>query len=358
MNSPTIFDELDQAIDQMMAEPETARPSVRPAGELGDLLDVAFDLRHLPRPDFKMRLKTELEWQSWSPAAGTALKTPQTQRPLTPKALAEEAGIMPSLSGNSYGIYQVRRVNFAASVLLHAAAVAVIVGLGVMMQNHSKDGVQTGPTVTLLARYQPVVPMSKKAGGGGGENSKLSASFGGPPKTSMQQLTPPVVVRPKEESKIMAEPTAVADLKLSASPQVGDQLSKLMAPSAGTSSGGGVGSGSGGGYGTGRGDGNGSDNGVGIGGSGSITKPKILYSPEPEFSEEARKLKRQGVVVMTVLVGVDGRIHDAQITRSPGMGLDEKALETVKLWKFEPARTSNGTPVAVHASIEVNFRLY
>ena len=135
-----------------------------------------------------------------------------------------------------------------------------------------------------------------------------------------------------------------------------------MEPSSGTGSGSGVGSGSGGGYGPGQGRGVGrGDNygyGGGVAGNGHITTPKLIYSPDPEFSEEARKAKYQGVVIMTVLVGADGRVHNAQITRSLGMGLDEKALETVKLWKFDPARASDGNPVAVYASIEVNFRLY
>src|SRR5437762_12672529 len=98
MNSPTIFDELDQAIDQMMAEPDSARAGAR--AEIGELLDIAFDLRHLPRPDFKMRLIAELEWQNWSPGASTRLETPPQRR-----ARAAEADIMPTLSGNGYGIY-------------------------------------------------------------------------------------------------------------------------------------------------------------------------------------------------------------------------------------------------------------
>jgi TonB family protein len=358
MNSPTIFDELDQAIDQMMVEPDTERPSA--CAEIGDLLDVASELRHLPRPDFKMRLKAELEWQNWSPATGSRLETPPPRR-----VRASEVDVMPTLSGNGYGIYPIRRANFATSALLHAGMV-VFLALGVvMMQNRLKGPVQAGPTVTLLTPYQPMTPAvhQKAGGGGGGDHSKLQTSAGEPPKTSMRaQLAPPVVVRPKDESKIMAEPTVVADLKLPDSSKVGDQLSKLMAPSNGSGVGSGVGSGSGGGYGSGhgRGDGPGSDygHGSGNGGNGHVTTPKLIYSPDPEFSEEARKAKYQGIVVMTVLVGADGRVHDARITRSLGMGLDEKALETVKLWKFDPAKTSEGDPVAVYASIEVNFRLY
>jgi TonB family protein len=355
MNSPTLFDELDQAIGQMMSEPDAPRPNVR--AEIADLLDVAIDLRHLPRPDFKMRLKAELEWQNWSPAEGAGLETPLLHRAFTRKPGVAETDLMPSLSGNGYGIYPVRRANFAASVLLHVAAVVVFVALGVMMvQKQQKDRNQTLSVVTLLAPYK------NGGGGGGGDRSIQPASEGGRPKTSMQQLVPPVVIRPREDSKIMAEPTVVADLKLAASPQVGDQLSRLMAPSNGPGAGGGIGSGSDGGVGPGHGVGSGPGNDYGNGGaraeSGHITKPKLIFSVDPEFSEEARRLKYQGVVVVTVLVGVDGRIHDARITRSLGMGLDEKALETIKLWKFEPARASNGSPVAVYASIEVNFRLY
>jgi len=379
MNSPTIFDELDQAINQMLAtpaesdesgDPEASQPNAR--AEIGELLSIASDLRNLPRPDFKMRLKAELEWQNWSPGTRLSLEIPSRRKALVGKVmprkpLAAEADIMPTLSGNGYGIYPVRRANFAVSVLLHAAAMVVFVALGVMVvHDHSKDSIQTGPTVTLLTPYQPMAPGASKkdsGGGGGGEKSKLDLSAGGPPKTSMRaQLAPPVVILPQKDSKIMAEPTVVADLKLPDSHQTGDQLSKALALSSGTGTGSGVGSGSGGGYGSGHGRGYGPGNGFGHGGgeagNGSVTKPKLIYSPDPEFSEEARKSKYQGVVVMTVLVGADGRIHNAQVTRSLGMGLDEKALETVKLWKFEPARASDGSPVAVYASIEVNFRLY
>jgi TonB family protein len=294
------------------------------------------------------------------------LETPSQRKALVRKSRPAEANIMPTLSGNGYGIYPIRRANFAASVLLHVAAMVIFVALGAMVvQNRPKDHSQAG-SVILLSRYQPMASAAQKkpgGGGGGGERSKLQASAGGPPKASMRaQLAPPVVIRPKEESQIMAEPTVVADLKLPDSLKVGDRLSKAMAPSNGPGVGSGVGSGSGGGYGAGHGTGVGrGDNygyGNGVGGNGHITTPKLIYSPDPEFSEEARKSKHQGVVVMTVLVGTDGRIHDAQVTQSLGMGLDEKALETVKLWKFEPARASDGSPVAVYASIEVNFRLY
>ena len=65
----------------------------------------------------------------------------------------------------------------------------------------------------------------------------------------------------------------------------------------------------------------------------------------------------QGVVLLWVVIGSDGRTHDVRVQRSLGMGLDEKAIEAVRNWKFEPA-TKDGQPVAVQVNVEVNFRLY
>jgi len=90
---------------------------------------------------------------------------------------------------------------------------------------------------------------------------------------------------------------------------------------------------------------------------GGVSAPRTIFSPDPEYSEEARKAKYQGTVVLWVIVGPDGRTRDIRIQRSLGMGLDEKAIGAVRTWKFEPAR-KNGTPVAVQVSIEITFRLY
>jgi TonB family protein len=90
---------------------------------------------------------------------------------------------------------------------------------------------------------------------------------------------------------------------------------------------------------------------------GGVSAPKALYAPDPEYSEEARKAKYQGTVVLWVVVGPDGRPHAIKVYRTLGMGLDEKAIEAVRNWKFEPAR-KDGQPVAVQINVEVNFRLY
>jgi TonB family protein len=130
----------------------------------------------------------------------------------------------------------------------------------------------------------------------------------------------------------------------------------------GTGSGGGIGSGSGGGVGSGEGPGVGPGRGGGIGGGvfkvgGGVSAPRALSTPDPEYSEEARKAKYQGTVVLWLIVDQSGRPQQVRVARSLGMGLDQKAIEAVKQWKFEPAM-KDGRPVAVQINVEVNFRLY
>jgi protein TonB len=88
-----------------------------------------------------------------------------------------------------------------------------------------------------------------------------------------------------------------------------------------------------------------------------VLAPEVLYDPDPNYSEEAHKAKLQGTVVLSVVVGTDGRTQDIRVQHSLGMSLDEKAVEAVGRWRFKPA-TKNGQPVAVQLSIEVNFRVY
>ena len=84
--------------------------------------------------------------------------------------------------------------------------------------------------------------------------------------------------------------------------------------------------------------------------------PKLLSSPEPEYSDEARRAKFQGVCVLSLIVGEDGLPRDIRVARSLGMGLDEKAIEAVKQWRFKPAM-KDGKPVSVQITIEMSFRL-
>ncbi len=84
------------------------------------------------------------------------------------------------------------------------------------------------------------------------------------------------------------------------------------------------------------------------------TVPALVYKPEPEYSELARKAKFQGVVILQVVVDANGNAVNPRVTKSLGLGLDEKAIEAVRQWKFKPG-VKGGKPVTVQ--VEVSFRL-
>jgi protein TonB len=79
--------------------------------------------------------------------------------------------------------------------------------------------------------------------------------------------------------------------------------------------------------------------------------------PDPEYSKEARKRKKQGTVLMETVVGLDGLPHDIHVLHSIGYGLDQQAIKALSQWKFEPG-TKDGQRVPVLLQIEMDFRLY
>jgi TonB family protein len=133
--------------------------------------------------------------------------------------------------------------------------------------------------------------------------------------------------------------------------------------SGGSGGGGGLGTGLGGGIGSGSGNGYGPGSGGNTGGGpyrigGAVSAPVVTFEPEAEFSDEARRAKYQGIVVVSIIVDAQGNPQNARVVRSLGMGLDEKALEAVRKYKFRPAMKDGRTPVPVAMNVEVNFRLY
>jgi TonB family protein len=88
-----------------------------------------------------------------------------------------------------------------------------------------------------------------------------------------------------------------------------------------------------------------------------ITFPELIYTPEPDFSDEARKRHIEGMVVLSAIVTSKGETTDVRVLNGLGHGLDEKAVEAVRRWKFHPG-SKDGKPVSVELKVEVSFRLY
>ena len=273
-----------------------------------------------------------------------------------------------------WGEYNYKKESAGVSLVVHVAMVAGLIGISIIGARAVQDAEKPKEIVTLIAPdLTPQLPMTKKSnqtmggGGGGGDRDKLQAPKGKLPKQAMEQITPPAIVVRNEHPKLPVEPTVVVppQIKLaSAMPNLGNPLSSGLSgpPSTGTGSGGGIGSGAGGGVGSGTGPGVGPGRGGGFGGGvfrvgGGVSAPKALDTPDPEYSEEARKAKYQGTCVLWLVVGPDGKPRDIKVARALGMGLDEKAIEAVRNWKFEPAK-KDGKPVAVQINVEVNFHLY
>ncbi len=87
-----------------------------------------------------------------------------------------------------------------------------------------------------------------------------------------------------------------------------------------------------------------------------VTPPKPVYSPRPLYSKQAKKDKYQGYCFLSLVVGPDGKPYDVKVSRSIGEDLDEKAIEAVRNWRFEPG-LKDGRPVAVAVDVEIKFVL-
>jgi len=269
-----------------------------------------------------------------------------------------------------WGFYAEHRKRSATlSTITHIVLIAALLlgtaYLGKRAIEKPKDEI-----ITFVPTDIPVMKPAKTesaGGGGGGDRDKFQAPKGKIPKQSMEQITPPAIVVRNQHPKLAVEPTVVVppQVKLAYNaPNLGVPTAPVPSgpPSNGTGSGSGIGSGSGGGIGVGAGPGVGEGRGGGTGGGvfrvgGGVSAPKAIYAPDPEYSEEARKAKFMGVCALSLIVGADGRPRDIEVARSVGLGLDEKAIEAVKMWKFDPA-TKDGKPVAVKINVEVTFHLY
>jgi protein TonB len=270
-----------------------------------------------------------------------------------------------------WGEYSNKKRGTAGTLVVHTALVGALIAFSLMPHKPAPEE-QKQQVVDLVAPdvsvYQPVIkPQEMGGGGGGGDRAKLEAPEGKLPKIAKEQFTPPAVVIRNNQPKLPVEPSVVMppEIKIAEAnvPTLGLPTSKIAGPASnGIGSNAGIGAGAGGGVGSGIGAGVGPGSGGGFGGGvyrigGSVSPPRVLYQPDPEYTEEARKAKYQGVCVIWLIVGPDGHPRDVRVARTLGMGLDQKAIEAVRQWKFDPAK-KDGKPVAVQLNVEVNFRLY
>jgi protein TonB len=222
-----------------------------------------------------------------------------------------------------------------------------------------------------ITPWLPTTPKSGKIGGGGGGGNHDIAP---PVKGHLPKIEPKPLLQPQAQTiKDPIIPVTPAidvqkNIKLPDNPNlplVGvTQSPNVTLASNGQGSNGGMGTGSKGGLGSGNGNGFGPGEGGNVGGGlrrvgDGVSPPKAIFQPEAEFSDEARRAKYEGTVVVTLIVDAQGNPQNVHVSRTLGMGLDEKAVEAVQKYKFKPAMDQKtGKPVPVMVSVEVRFRLY
>jgi protein TonB len=244
----------------------------------------------------------------------------------------------------------------AASFVIYGLVILLI---GWMLRQHVNFAAPVKQMIMTNLTPPPEMPkMNDRMGGGGGQRGPTPVTKGQLPKFADTQITPPKAP-PMQQPKIkMPEPTIEVqkDLKMASNsmPNLGVPNSPIFGNSMGNGSGSGLGSGSG----SGLGPGSGGNYGGGLRhGGGGVSSPEVIFKVEPEFSEEARKAKFMGVVTVNLIVDTKGLPQNVHISRGVGMGLDEKALEAVRQYRFKPAM-ENGKPVPVQVNVEVNFQIF
>ncbi len=251
--------------------------------------------------------------------------------------------------------------SFWTAIVFHAIAIALIAW---MIAKHVSVAAPVPQQVMSIVAPltppppPPVMPRAEKMGGGGGQHDLAPVTKGHLPKFSQEPQIVPPKAPPTIAPKLAVEPTVMVqkDLKLADNkmPDLGMPNSTLVGNSMGNGNGTGIGSGNGAGIGPGSG-GNYGGGVMHIG--GSVRAPVLVSQVDPEFSEEARKAKFSGNVEVYLWVDENGNPSHVKVVRGVGMGLDEKAIEAVRQYKFKPAM-QNGKPVKVDLYVDVNFQIF
>jgi TonB family protein len=247
--------------------------------------------------------------------------------------------------------------SWAGSAALHTA------GIAALLLFRPAETLPPPPlflTVNIVPPAKLLAPSALRAmgGGGGGQESK-PASRGRLPRAADLIFVPPTTKPVEIEPALALEPTILSEPPIQTAALVtGDPFGLPGPPSDGRGQKGGIGDGREGGVGNRKGPRTG--DGDGPAGAFSLsavsTAPVLVHKVEPEYSEEARKARLNGTVLLRIVIDVDGSPIDIQVVRSPGLGLGERAMQSVAKWRFRPGRR-DGKPVAVSATIEVNFSL-
>lgn len=230
---------------------------------------------------------------------------------------------------------------------LHAAVVAALLLLTTQSTPETKS---TARAILVFRPPRALAPLRA----GGSNQTPLPARHGAAPPIARRTFIPPVSRQdpklPMPVTVAFESPTIQIEM-----PQIGDPASLLANGGLGIHGSNGIGDhGCCGGIGDQTGGKPGIDGGARLG--QKISAPQLIYKVEPEFSEAARKAKYQGVVVLAIEVGPDGRPRNLRVLETLGLGLDEKAIEAVSQWRFRPGY-QNGRPVVTSATVEVRFRL-
>ena len=241
----------------------------------------------------------------------------------------------------------------ALSLGLHAAGLGILFFLTARSRLIQPPAARGRDVVPLIAPRRVQEARTATERSGGSNQTLLPARRGAPPPKATRTFIPPKApTDPKLPMPITVafdSPTIQIDTSA-----IGDPGSKLLEGGLGNQGGPGIGDRS-----RGKGIGPGPTGPPGISSTTSgraTTPPKLIYQVEPEFSEEARKAKFQGMVLLEIDVDTSGRATNIRILQGLGLGLDEKAIEAVSKWRFRPGLT-NGRAVVTSATVEVNFRL-
>jgi TonB family protein len=240
-----------------------------------------------------------------------------------------------------------RKSAASASLVLHLLAMVLMFLAGYSLPPVRQ---RARPPAQIVPLEAPRLPLSP---GGGGDRSPLPPRRGRVPEPVYRKVFAPPTI-PRVDDPLL--PLRVAMIEAPDAPfdrtEVGDPFGRMRTGEGGRNGLLGIGERPGKGIGPFEGNGPG-----GTAPAARITRaPQAIFTPEPDYSEEARKARFQGTVVLSVEVGADGRTSNIRVVRSAGLGLDEKAVEAVSRWRFRPALAGDH-PVAAPALVEVSFHL-